>query len=196
MRRIMVLALVMACSLGAANALDGNYHEFVKKCEGEIWVASNERIEACNEWIASASRDAAEHGPENQMYVWLLSSAFQHLAHVYTMRGNMDLALENLQQALNVSPSHWPSYSFRGQLYQGMQKYDLAIHDFENVVRIVPDEVDAHYRLGVIYEIRREFDKAIEHYRIFVKLDPTAEVTRKRLHDMERIQKEIQQDRK
>jgi tetratricopeptide (TPR) repeat protein len=100
-------------------------------------------------------------------------AAHQVLGMVYYQNGLYDEALEELNEALRIfEVSQLPdlkarTLSWRGAVYQGMERHDDAEKDFLESLRIGPPNIRAMTlsRLGRVFMSRKQWDKAREQTR-------------------------------
>ncbi len=63
----------------------------------------------------------------------------QELALTYEYMGQIDQAIETLQEAILLDPSNWESHHLLANLYLDQQQYEQALVEFDKVLAIIPD---------------------------------------------------------
>ena len=85
------------------------------------------------------------------------------LGCAYRLNEDYTQALEILQFALNIKPSHKGLHIELARVYQIQNNIEEAIREYELILYLYPDYYAIHYQLGKLYLIDNEYNKAIEH---------------------------------
>ncbi len=86
--------------------------------------------------------------------------------------GPSPLELNELEQAVKMSPKSkdvWVNY---GNALMDTQHYSEAIEAYQKALALDPKNVSVRVDLGTCYRGVRKFDKAIDEYRKALKIDP------------------------
>ena len=180
----MASAFVLFCIIhvrpAAALTID-EYHDMVAKCKGEMWVEN--QVEVCTALIEVETRHLAL-APENGLSKWLLSYAYYHRAQAHWSYSKIDLMIADFDEAIRISPKHWPSLSERGKFYFQLQHYDRAIFDLENSIKVNSKDAETHWYLASCYELTGQIDKAIAGFLAVLELEPEAGNIARRVQEL------------
>jgi Flp pilus assembly protein TadD len=86
--------------------------------------------------------------------------------------GDPQLALENLDRALEHEPGHLRAHYCRGLILLQMGEAEPALESFQEVVASDPSDADAAYHLGQCLMQLERTDEAIAWYERAIELDP------------------------
>ena len=86
--------------------------------------------------------------------------------------GRSDLALEALDRAVELNPTHYWSYVQRGLIRQVRREYLAAAADFGKCVGLEPDFAWGHFNLGYVLEQGGLKKEALDAYTTAIELDP------------------------
>ncbi len=70
---------------------------------------------------------------------------------LYYFENQIDLALKDYSNAININPNCKEAYDNRGVLFSKLGNYDKAIFDLNNSIEIDPDYANAHYNIACVY---------------------------------------------
>jgi len=96
---------------------------------------------------------------------------FYNLARLYVLQGRLDLALENVQKAIQTKPRLAMAHNLKGMILEKLNRLEDAVAAYEKAVKIVPDDLQFSFNLGAAYFGAGETAKAKE---VFVRLAPRA----------------------
>jgi len=96
---------------------------------------------------------------------------YYNLARLYVVQGRLDLALENVQKAIQTKPRLAMAHNLKGIILEKQNKADDAVAAYEQAVKIVPDDLQFNFNLGAAYFGTGAMAKARD---IFLKLSPRA----------------------
>lgn len=86
------------------------------------------------------------------------------LAAVYYSRGQLGVALEEINEAMRSSPDWGPAYNVLGLVYAALKEDVLAEQNFRRALRINPLDSDAHHNFGSFLCQRKREDEGIQHF--------------------------------
>lgn len=90
------------------------------------------------------------------------SDAYALLGMVYTYSGRYDLAISQLNQAIEINPNDAYAHSYRGQVMLWSGRVDDAIQSMEIALRFDPNRSPGDFMfLGIGYYLKGQYDKAI-----------------------------------
>ncbi len=81
----------------------------------------------------------------------------------YSDVGQNELALMDLNKAIEINPEHDKAYFYRGSLYAEWGNYMKSIVDFNHAIRINPDYDDSYYMRGRSFDYLDDYETAIEN---------------------------------
>lgn len=146
--------VLVACVLSAAAI--AQTQDDVTKCTGSDREAM---IVGCTALINSGRLPARA-----------LSAVLNNRARAYNDKGEYDLALADLNEAIRLDPTNGNAFGNRGNTYNYLEKTDEAIADYAAALRLAPD---AHFYAvrGTAYYKKRDYDRAIEDENNAIRLD-------------------------
>ncbi|MDR3020902.1 MAG: tetratricopeptide repeat protein, partial [Treponema sp.] len=83
-----------------------------------------------------------------------------------------DLALEDYNQAIKLSPNLFKAYLDRGSVFINKGDYDSAIADLNQAIRLDPNNALGYTYRGFAYNRKSDYDRAIADYNQAIRLDP------------------------
>jgi tetratricopeptide (TPR) repeat protein len=89
----------------------------------------------------------------------------------------VELALEDCNQALRLDPNYAGAYSERGNVYFAKGQNDRAIDDYGHAIRLDPSFALAYNNRGTAYGAMGQHDRAIQDYNQALRLDPNYAAT-------------------
>lgn len=98
--------------------------------------------------------------------------AHYNLGHYLDEKGQKDLALTNLFQAVAIKPNCGEAWNNIGFIFGQQQDYSRALPYFEKALASDPDSVEVHRNLGKAYEETGQLDRAVERYQWVLKRVP------------------------
>ena len=103
---------------------------------------------------------------------------------------NYDLALEDLNRAIELDSGYMRAYYMRGNvLGEGFGDDLSAVEDYSRAINLDPTFANAYYGRAFSYDILGQVENAIADYNTFVELatpgDPLITQARQRLQELE-----------
>lgn len=86
------------------------------------------------------------------------------LARFYMEDSRLDLAIDELENILDVQPENFDAYYDLGKVHFELGNYACAIENFENVLEYKENNQWIYFYLAQAYEANDEIDKAISNY--------------------------------
>lgn len=99
------------------------------------------------------------------------------LAQIAFSQNKSEVALENLDKALQINPRLALAHNGRGQVLERLNRLPEAIESYKQALRIVPEDINFNFNLGVAHFKNGEYPKARE---IFEKILPRVQDTEMR----------------
>ncbi|RJR23720.1 MAG: DUF898 family protein [Desulfobacteraceae bacterium] len=89
---------------------------------------------------------------------------------VHQMKGDLDKALSDYNQALRLNPVFVDAFFNRGVIYVQTGKYELAVEDFSSALKHEKGSADAFSNRGSVYFQQGKFELAIQDYTSALKI--------------------------
>ena len=90
----------------------------------------------------------------------------------YLFKGNFDdLAIENLNKAIEQNSDHADAYYYRGATYNFKGELDFAIEDYTRAIQLNPNDPNVYNNRGTAYFAKGEADRAIEDYNKAIEVN-------------------------
>jgi len=110
---------------------------------------------------------------QNGVYKLPDNPALRHyLARVYIDDSRYDIAIDQLDAVLELSPKNYDAYWDLGRVYFEMGVWDMAISNYERVLEFVDDNPLIYYNVALAYEANDEPDKAISNHLKAIAANP------------------------
>lgn len=93
-------------------------------------------------------------------YVYVNAHVLSTLGYMYFLKGNLDMALELTNKALEDSPELGSAWDNLGQIYYKQKQLDESKKAFESALSYKKDLVDSCFHLGLIAEETGNLDTA------------------------------------
>jgi tetratricopeptide (TPR) repeat protein len=123
------------------------------------------RIGACTWLLNSGQLDDAS-----------IPNVFRNRGPAYSLKGDLDRAIENFSEAVKLDPRHPANYATRGFAYLRKHQYERAIEDFDRASDRGPNPL-VYQQRGLAYQNLRQHDRALDDYTRSIALDPKREIT-------------------
>jgi len=94
------------------------------------------------------------------------------LAEWKSAEGELDEALENLNQVIDADPGIIEARHVRGRIFLKKNKIEEAIAEFKEALKIDPEYESAIFSLAQAYKRAKKYDEAIAGYKRLMELDP------------------------
>ncbi|RMF25554.1 MAG: tetratricopeptide repeat protein, partial [Cyanobacteria bacterium J083] len=86
--------------------------------------------------------------------------------------GNVEEAIQLLQQAINLQPEQVNLYINLGKVYQEQKQFTLAENLYREAITLNPDLAETYFRLGTLYQTQQKYQKAKQTYLRGIELAP------------------------
>jgi lipoprotein NlpI len=143
MRARSVLATALACTFAVAlMALPARAEEYSDCYRATTDKSLTERgVDICTRLIASGRWKGEE-----------LAQLFNNRGLLYIKLDKLDLAINDLGQALKNNPKDAHAYDNLGDIWHTRRDYDKAVVEYNNAIRVDPTFVGAYYNRGRAFE--------------------------------------------
>jgi tetratricopeptide (TPR) repeat protein len=98
--------------------------------------------------------------------------AFAYRGRAWKEEGELEKALQDLNDAIRLNPFSPVGFSNRGMVYDELQEYDNAIRDYDEALRRDPRDALTYNNRGIVYKAKRDYDQAIRDYSLAIRFDP------------------------
>ena len=82
----------------------------------------------------------------------------------YLEQGNLQIALEKLEQAIRQDPQHAPALLALGIVYERIGRVDQALTHLKRAVELAPEDGSAHNSYATLLCKARRFEEADQHF--------------------------------
>jgi tetratricopeptide (TPR) repeat protein len=100
-------------------------------------------------------------------------NAWNNLGILTAREGNLDLAIEQFQRALQIDPEHSIALQNLGNAYRQKKDWPAAKQALERSLALNPDDAEANYSLGMVYAQQSDPGRAYEYLRKALAARPT-----------------------
>ncbi len=111
-------------------------------------------------------------GKEHERFYVSSGAGHNHIAHYYEQKGELPLALEEYQKALDLEPEIPEAHSNVANAYFRLGDYDRALKGYADAIAVNPYFESAYLNSALIYEKRGEQERAKEVYRHLIRILP------------------------
>ncbi len=117
--------------------------------------------------------DADLSNQTNSERAQLSAKVHTELAAEYFNRKQLDVALEEVGEALKAQPNYAPAYNVLGLVNMTLNENNKALENFEQAIRLAPKNSEIHNNYGwfLCQRFAQQMDQAIGHFMIAAK-DP------------------------
>jgi len=127
-------------------------------------------------WLSGCVQQPIDDGLSNQAQserVHQSAKIHTELAAEYFNRGQLDIALEEVAEALKAKSDYAPAYNVLGLVNMALNENNKALDNFEQAVRMAPknSEIQNNYGWFLCQHFPQRMDEAINYFMIAAK-DP------------------------
>jgi tetratricopeptide (TPR) repeat protein len=87
-------------------------------------------------------------------------------------KGEVDIAIADLNEAIRMEPTHSAAYSGRSSCWWAKREVDKAIADSSEAIRLDPQEPMYYANRGILWNMKGEYEKAVEDADTALRLSP------------------------
>ncbi len=98
--------------------------------------------------------------------------AHNNLGNAYEARGQLDDALLEYREAIQLDLGFAEAHNNLGKAYVAKGQVDDAVREYHDAIRLNPVLVEPHLGLGDAYKARGQLDDAVREYHDAMRLDP------------------------
>jgi tetratricopeptide (TPR) repeat protein len=155
-------AVAFAAMLAAAPVFGLTQQEIDWCAKSAIGSSVDDAIGGCTAAIDSGRW----HGPN-------LAWAFNNRGFAYFLKGDLDPAFADFEQAIRLDPNDAVAFNGRGLVYQARGELDRAIADYDETLRLDPNYLFAFNNRGGAYSDKHDYEHAIADYTEAIRLNST-----------------------
>lgn len=126
------------------------------------------RLDHDSRWIDEAETDCKRAAELNRQ----LPAVYVTLARVHNGKGQYNLALEEIQQALKLEPLDPDALLSEAAVYASMGRVDKAESTYKKAVVLRPQRWDGYYELGAFYYRQRRYSDAAAEFEHVLEITP------------------------
>ena len=98
-------------------------------------------------------------------YPGTLPNAWNNLGILSAREGNLELAIQQFQHALQIDPEHPIALQNLGSAYRQKNDWPKAKEALERSLSLIPDDAEANYSLGMVFAQQNDPDHAYEYLK-------------------------------
>ena len=96
----------------------------------------------------------------------------ENRGNLYAEQGETQLAISDLNRAIQLNPDFADAYYNRGVLYAKQGESQLALSDYNRAIQLNPDYAGAYYNRGNLYAEQGESQLALSDLNRTIQLNP------------------------
>lgn len=105
-----------------------------------------------------------------------LSSAFYNKGIQEFKNGNLDLAISDYTEAINLAHDDFEAYVNRGIVYHSIKEFDFALNDYSKAIDINPTIAEPYINRGRVYQEMGEHNLAISDLKKALIINPKSAI--------------------
>lgn len=122
-------------------------------------------------WLGGCVQQPIEGGllvQDNSARAFQSAKIHTELAAEYFYRGQLDVAIEEITEALKAQSNYAPAYNVLGLINMTLNDNNKALESFERALRIAPKNSEIHNNFGwfLCQRVSARMDSAINHFLI------------------------------
>jgi tetratricopeptide (TPR) repeat protein len=126
------------------------------------------RLDHDARWIDEAEKDCKRAAELNSQ----LPAVYVTLARVHNGKGQYNLALQEIQQALKLEPLDADALLSEAAVYASMGQADRAEGTYKKAAVLRPHDWNGYYELGVFYYRQRRYTEAAAQFEKVLEITP------------------------
>src|SRR5579872_878554 len=101
-----------------------------------------------------------------------LAVPYNSRGFAYREKGDVDHAIADFSQAIQLNPKYTFAWFNRGKTYADKKDLDHAVADYSEAIKLDPNNIDAYYLRGKAYLAKKDYDSAIADYNHLIEGNP------------------------
>ncbi len=138
-----------------------------KNVLAEDGLARSHEAQGQSERAASEYRMAILWNSKRPDKSWL---PLLHYGSYLRRAGRLTESIENLTQAVSISPGDWEAHTELGQAYKAVGDLQAAENEVEIAIKLAPERIRLHMILAQIYRHEGQKDKSAAEIQIYTSL--------------------------
>jgi serine/threonine-protein kinase len=126
------------------------------------------RLDHNSRWIEQVEANCRRAAELNNQ----LPAVYVSLARVHNGKGEYNLALQEIQQALKLEPHDPDALLGEASVYASLGRTEEAESTFKKAAALRPQTWGGHYELGAFYYRQKRYDDAAAEFRRVIELTP------------------------
>jgi tetratricopeptide (TPR) repeat protein len=98
--------------------------------------------------------------------------AYNQLGLAYAAKGQLDLAIQDYNKAIELDPTYTAAYYNRGVVHHTKDQFDLAIQDYCKAIELDPKLASAYFNRGLAYKAKGQPELSEKDFKKAIELDP------------------------
>jgi len=141
------------------------------------------RLDHDARWIDEAEKDCKRAAELNSQ----LPAVYVTLARVHNGKGQYNLALQEIQQALKLEPLDPDALLSEAAVYASMGQADRAESTYRKAAVLRPHDWNGYYELGVFYYRQRRYTEAAAQFEKVLEITPDNAMAHATLGGMDQL---------
>lgn len=100
-----------------------------------------------------------------------LERAYVNRADAYLRKGELNLAMSDIEKALNLNPRYARGYGLRGAIFKMNRQYDKAMKDFDRAISLDPERIDTYLNRGRLFAQKNDFSPALDDFKKVLSME-------------------------
>jgi len=126
------------------------------------------RLEKDTRWIDEAEKDCRRASELNNQ----VPAIYVTLSRVHNGRGQFDLALEEIEKALELEPLNADALLAQAAVFASMGQLDRAEETYQRAATLQPHQWGGFYELGVFYYRQKRYRDAVTAFERVLNITP------------------------
>jgi len=141
------------------------------------------RLDHDARWIDEAEKDCKRAAELNSQ----LPAVYVTLARVHNGKGQYNLALQEIQQALQLEPFDADALLSEAAVYASMGQAERAESTYRKAAALRPQDWNGYYELGVFYYRQRRYTEAATQFEKVLEITPDNAMAHATLGGMDQL---------
>jgi type IV pilus assembly protein PilF len=127
-------------------------------------------LNACAALEPSNNRSGSDaNDTYSETAVTARARAHSDLGAAYFQQNNLEVALSEFKQAIQIDANYAPAYNGLGMVRAALGEDEEAEKNFKRSIQIQPSNAESHNNLGIFLCARNRYDESITHFLAAVK---------------------------